>query len=320
MLWSYWQSSGGLSRRHKSARSIFIHEPVQDESEKNRRGRHKPGQRRAFFKYVESQVVAGGSAFDYATSVADIIEWAEGMPLPKNAFASLRRIVDDEVDWINPDANLYAYCRARGWKPAEHAFDGDDHVGDLLAEFAEFSQNRNRMRRLGNGGTYDIYRLGSIVIESGGKPNVELPKQKLEIIANPDSPHASFNVIDSGPADPKKPRENKGWWTGRVVATHDALYLIGVTQNYTDVAMMILWGHHSQSDMLVGMQLAKFAPYDRNVDGRELVTARRIVAVETRPGPKPKTVNPHVVDWLTQKGIGTVIRIDDPAKPTGNSD
>ena len=244
-------------------------------------------------------------------------------------YNSLEALLGRRIGFIaGNDQILYDYCLERGCPAEPGAFDGTDDVGDFLAKFAEDSTNAQYMLSLGKGATYDIYRLGSITIESpllpkeGQQQLPEPSRHTLTISADPESPHAKFKYKDKPSADPEKPIENKGMWWGRVVVTHDALYLVGITEEFTDVTMMILWAFPGRPDVLVGIQLAKLQPRDEDSDKRDFVTSRRVVAVKVKRGPKEKggLISKDLVEWLTCAPTGTVFRIDKTPPRRSNSD
>ena len=303
---------------------VVIPEPEDHKPKINKPKIHKTDQRRVFMAHIKANL-----KYDETATRLNVLEWAgEEIDGKKkyepNEINSLRNFLAGDTKFTYREDILYDYCKDRGCPAGRGAFDGCDDVGDVLATFAE--KNAKSTLSLGLGGTYDVYRLGSLSVESNvGKPILMSP-HKLEITAEPSSPHASFVYIDTARAHVDKPDANKIGWSGRVVATRDAIYLIGVSENESDAVTFILWGHHIRNDMLVGMQFAKLASPnpedDANPEGddRDLVIARRIVAVAAKPGRKPAAIDPAITEWLTSSPLGAVIRIDEPTKPKSNSD
>jgi hypothetical protein len=278
-------------------------------------GPHKQGQRDAFFDYVQLNFgLMEGAARE------KILAWAKQHPEFKDDLVRLDNFLRGGTNFLQEDVVLYDFCGFLGKRPRDHALDGErDGVGDFLATFAK--KRRKEAAAFGHyEGTYEILRLGAHEIRYGKPKAAEQPgsvEQSYELVIKwlgRSGPHARFIYRDK--ENPDKPQENKVWWKGRVIATTDALYFVGVTTNNADAAMLILWDHPETSGLLIGLQLAKLAPDTKEKDQRKYTIARRIAAIHRRHGVDADSLRPLAKGWLLESPEGMVVPIDKPQEPS----
>jgi hypothetical protein len=217
----------------------------------------------------------------------------------------------DHTNFLENDEALYAFCNHLKKPARENAFAGTAHVDDPLEEFA--GANRRYAPRLAQlAGSYDILRPGAQEVRDHGVPVPHAQMYELRITHfGGRSPHAKFTYRDLG--TPDKPEPNRVMWRGRVLASPDVLYLVGVAQDYRDSVMLILWEHPNEEHLLVGVQLAKLVPDEDDKDPRNFAIARRLAAIKHVQGRNSASLRGKAGEWIASEPMGVFIPIDPPA-------
>jgi hypothetical protein len=277
---------------------------------------HKPGQRREFFEFLRLQ----GWPRDLVTS--GLLGWAGDHTVYQHHISRLEAFLrpNRHTNFLVDDQVLYDYCEHLGCRAPEGAFNGEREVQDFLEKFA-IANGNDHMSMLGrHSGTYDILRPGSYDVRDGKPPERWTQRFVLRIRRlNVRSPHATFRYEDLKGANADKPDGNRFTWHGRVVATGDALFLIGVSSAYADAAMMVLWRHPEEANILVGVQLAKLRS-DDDKDDRDYTISRRIAAVKRAGGrTDSSTLREVAYRWISAPFSGFV-PIDRPPPRASNTD
>jgi hypothetical protein len=105
-----------------------------------------------------------------------------------------------------------------------------------------------------------------------------------------------------------------------VVATPDALYLIGIGEHNSDAAMLILWDHPDEPNVLIGVQFAKMAPGEDDGDRRDYTIARRIGAIRRFRGADLESMRMKAQAWVSLDPTGALFPIDRKERVAGKSD
>jgi hypothetical protein len=264
----------------------------------------------AFFKHMHDVCGLTESA-----ATDRILAWASDHPEFNSQVSRLNNFLkpDGGSTFLRDDRVLYDFCAHLGHRPDDHVLDGETDVGDFLAEFAR-KRGKDAVA-LGNyEGTYEVLRLGAHEIRHGEPKKVEQSYELVVRRLGRSGPHARFQYRDK--ENPDKPKENRVWWEGRVVATADVLYFVGVTTNYADAAMFMLWDHPEVEGIMIGVQLAKLAPDIREEDQRRYTIARRIAAIHRVQGADLDPLRARARAWLLDSPKGMVIPIDKPEAPS----
>lgn len=273
------------------------------------RTKHKPGQRRAFLEYLRDPC---GLEEDVAW--VTFLSWAADQKYDEKYFRALENLSKqhDHTNFLQDDHALYDFCKYLGKEAPAHAFAGAVAVGDPLEDFANARANRRHVPHLvRHRGTYHVVRPGSQEVRLGKKPVSNTQIHELKIDHRGDhSPHARFTYRDLG--TPDKPEPNRVKWRGRVVASQDVLYLVGVADHYSDVVMLILWEHPDEEHLLVGVQLAKLSAHPDDADQRNYTIARRLAAIKQVQGADRASLRGKADNWIASEPMGAFIPIDPP--------